>query len=328
LIISAKSFKIYLIIGLRGRAVFFRSRRSLMPRHVVVIGSSNTDIVIQADRLPRAGETVTGREIRIFPGGKGANQAVACRRLGAKTVFIARIGTDDYGNDQVKNLTEAGLSPEHLIRDDASPSGLALIAVDKKGQNQIIVVSGSNGRLRTQDINSRKEVIQTAGILVLQLEIPLECVNASLRLARRDGVLTLLNPAPFQPLDSRILRLCDFLVPNQTEAELLTGIRIRGLPSARRAAQALLRERVRHVIITMGEKGAYYDGEIYPARKVKAVDTTAAGDAFVGALAVEIAAGREIPDAIRFANLAASIAVTRPGAQTSIPGRAEVMALL
>ncbi len=299
-----------------------------MPRHVVVIGSSNTDMVIHADRLPRAGETVIGRDIRTFPGGKGANQAVACRRLGADTVFIARIGTDDYGNSQVESLMKAGLSPEYLLRDDPGPSGVAVIAVDKKGQNQIMVVPGSNGRLRTQDINSRKEVIQTAAILVIQLEIPLECVNASLRLARRDGVLTLLNPAPFRALDSKILRLCDFLVPNQSEAELLTGIRIRGLPSAKRAAQALVRERVRHVIITMGERGAYYDGEIYPARKVKAVDTTAAGDVFVGALAVEIAAGRGIPDAIRIANLAASIAVTKEGAQTSIPARAEIMALL
>jgi ribokinase len=299
-----------------------------MPRHVVVIGSSNTDIVISVDRLPRTGETVTGRDFKIYSGGKGANQAVALKRLGADTVFIARIGTDEYGNNQVASLLQAGLSIEHLVRNDPGPSGMALIAVDKKGNNQIYVVPGSNGRLRTQDINSRKEIIQTAVMLVVQLEIPIECVSSSLRLARRDGVYTLLNPAPFQKLDSKIIKLCDYLIPNQAEAELLTGVRIRGLPSAKKAAEILKRQGAKHVIITMGNRGAYYEETIYPARKVKAVDTTAAGDAFIGAFASEIAQRAQVPQAIRFANLTASLACTKPGAQSSLPTRSEVEALL
>ncbi len=299
-----------------------------MPRHVVVLGSSNTDIVVSVDRLPRTGETVIGRDIQIYSGGKGANQAVACKKLGADTVFIGKIGTDEYGSSQVEDLLKAGLSTEFLLRNDPGPSGLAIIAVDKKGNNQIVVVPGSNGRMRTQDINARKEIIQTAILMVVQLEIPMECVSSALRLARRDGVYTLLNPAPYQKLDSKILKLCDFLIPNESEAELLSGTRIRGLPSAQKAAEQLKKQGVKHVIITMGDRGAYYEGEIYPVRKVKAVDTVAAGDVFVGAFAAEIAQGSNLPEAINFANMAASISVTIHGAQSSIPTRADVAELL
>jgi ribokinase len=295
---------------------------------IIVIGSSNTDMVIKTQKLPVPGETILGGTFLMNPGGKGANQAVAAARLGGKVTFITKRGNDLFGNQAVGLLMREGIDTQFIVKDLEYPSGVALITVDSAGENSIVVAPGSNGNLLKDDI---PEEIFDSGkfdILLLQLEIPISTVEYSAVKASEAGVRVILNPAPACKLPDNLLKHVWLITPNETEAEAISGVKITDIPSAERAV-ALIHERgVTNVIITMGETGAYVKSEFYtglvPGVKVVPVDTTAAGDVFNGALAVAISEGKSLYDAVLYANKAASIAVTRMGAQASAPYRHEM----
>lgn len=303
-----------------------------MANRIVVVGSSNTDMIIQAARIPRPGETIIGGEFTMAAGGKGANQAVAAARAGGAVTFVARVGEDVFGEQAVKGFVADGINVDHVTRDKQAPSGVALIFVAADGENSIGVASGANGRVSADDVRAAAGAITGADVLVMQLETPLEAVQAAAELAAAQGVRVILNPAPAQPLDEKLLAYVSVLTPNETEAELLTGIKVDSETSAARAAEALRKKGVDMVIVTLGAKGVFvlcdeFSGAVsgFP---VKAVDTTAAGDVFNGALAVAMAEKRPLVDAIRFANAAAALSVTKLGAQPSAPTRAEIEAFL
>jgi ribokinase len=299
---------------------------------VVVVGSSNTDMILRVARLPRPGETLLGGLFSTAPGGKGANQAVAAARAGGRVAFVARLGQDALGDEALAGFKREGIASSHIVRDPSHPSGVALIFVAKDGENSIGVAGGANQLLSPRDIATASGLISTAQILLLQLETPIRTVETAARIAGRAHVPVILNPAPAQRLTDTLLQNVTVLTPNETEASMLTGIKVVDVPSAARAAKVLLRKGVRTVIITLGAKGALVanrEGEqLVPGFKVKAVDTTAAGDVFSGALAVRLAEGCALLDAVRFAHAAAAISVTRPGAQPSIPHRGEIIAML
>ena len=299
-----------------------------MKRTIVVLGSTNTDMVITGKKIPSPGETVCGGRFFMNPGGKGANQAVAVARLSAKKgtcVFIAKVGDDLFGRETAARLRRDGIVPR-LVVDRKEPSGTALILVDAKGQNVISVALGANGTLSPRDIDSFRKDIESAAALVMQLETPIETVEWAAKTAHDAGVPVILNPAPAQKLPKSLYSLVDWITPNETEAELLTGVRVLDAASAAKAAGVLKKRGVGHVVITMGARGAYCgdDRNIYPCSKVKAVDCVAAGDTFNGAFAVALSEGKTCAEAIAFAQRAASISVTRPGAQSSVPYRREV----
>lgn len=295
---------------------------------IVVIGSTNTDMVIKTEHLPTPGETILGGEFFMNPGGKGANQAVAASRLGGDVAFISKTGNDIFGEQSVENLRNEGVNTENMIVDPENPSGIALITVDSKAENCIVVAPGSNMTLKPGDIDKAVKQIEIAEIVLLQLEIPIETVEYAARIAYRNNKKVILNPAPAQKLSDSILKTIHILTPNETEAEILTGVKVTNTDTAEKAAQILKKKGVEIVIITMGANGAFIHtdslSELIPAPEVKAVDTTAAGDAFNGALAVAVSEGFNIREAVQFANKAASIAVTRLGAQASTPYRSEV----
>ena len=299
---------------------------------VIVIGSSNTDLVIKLDQLPRAGETRLGGELATVAGGKGANQAVAAARAGGRVVFIGRVGSDSFGKQAMAALRRDGIDVSRVVRDADSQSGAALILVDRKGRNLIAVAPGANARLSPKDVQGAKAVLAGASAVLLQLETPLATVENAAALAARAGACVILNPAPARLLPNRLLRNISILTPNETEAETLTGIAVHDDRSATRAAERLLARGVKTVIITLGARGAFVaDGQLrcrVPAIRTTAVDTTAAGDIFNGALAVALGEGRPILEAVRFANAAAAISVTRFGAQPSAPTRQEIDRLL
>lgn len=299
---------------------------------IVVVGSSNTDMIIKLDRIPRPGETILGGEFITAPGGKGANQAVGAARAGGDVTFIARVGRDMFGEQAVAGFIKDGIHVEHISRDKASPSGVALIFVAKDGENSIAVASGANAKLSPADIRKAKSAFAGAGVLVMQLETPLETVQAAAELAARAGLRVILNPAPARPLPDKLLRRVSILTPNETEAELLTGIKVASPAAAAQAAAQLRARGVQTVIITLGARGAFLAGadeqRLIPGFKVKPMDTTAAGDIFNGALAVALAEGQPLPAAIRFAHAAAAISVTRMGAQPSAPTRPEIKRFL
>jgi ribokinase len=303
-----------------------------MSGHIVVVGSLNMDLVVRSPRHPKPGETIIGGEFRTIPGGKGANQAVAAARLGAKVEMVGRVGADGFGNDLLANLRGVGVSTTCVKQDSAASSGVALIVVDARGQNTIVVASGANMDLTEGDVEAAALAFEGAAVILLQLESPLPAVARAASLARKRGARVILNPAPARPLDADMLALVDYLVPNESEAALLTGIEVQDSHSCKRAAVKLLKQGVGGVILTLGARGALLvnrDGVIrVPAFRVKAVDTTAAGDAFVGAFGVALAASQPPADAMRFASAAAAISVTRVGAQPSMPTRAEVEAFL
>ena len=297
-------------------------------KRIIVIGSSNTDMVIKTEKLPAPGETILGGKFLMNPGGKGANQAVAASRLGGKITFITKRGNDLFGNQAVGLLMREGVDIKYIVKDPDLPSGVALITVDSTGENSIVVAPGSNGNLLKEDIPS---VIFDTGkfeILLLQLEIPIETVEYSAVTASEHGIKVILNPAPARKLSDNLLKHTWLITPNETEAETITGVIITDIPSAERAAELIQERGVKNVIITLGEAGAYIKSENYtgliPGIKVKPVDTTAAGDVFNGALAVAISEGSDLKDAVIFANKAASISVTRMGAQASAPYRNEI----
>jgi ribokinase len=299
---------------------------------IVVIGSSNTDMIVSLDRLPQPGETVLGGDFQTSAGGKGANQAVSAARAGGDVTFIARLGQDSWGDKALAGFVQDHINVQHVIRDASSPSGVALIFVSRSGQNSIAVAGGANNRLSPSDIKKAARTIAAAAMIVLQLETPLETVAAAIALAAQKGVPVILNPAPAQHLPEDILRLISILTPNETEAELLTGIKIRHTKAAAKAAEFLLKKGVKTVIVTLGAKGAWLATQDIrqhiPGFQVKAVDATAAGDTFNGALAVALAEGQSLLQAVRFANAAAALSATKKGAQLSIPSRKQIDAFL
>lgn len=293
---------------------------------IVVLGSTNTDMVISGAKIPVPGETVCGGSFMMNPGGKGANQAVAVARLSARRrqcVFIAKVGDDLFGRDTARRLKAEGIDAR-LIVDKTAASGTALILVDRKGQNCISVALGANGTLSLEDVAPFASDIERADALLLQLETPLETVLWAARTAHAKGVHVILNPAPAAKLPRELYACLDWITPNETEAELLTGVKVADLASARAAERVLKRRGVAHVAITLGAKGCYAAGRIHPCVKVKSVDTVAAGDTFNGAFVVALAEGKGVDEAIAFAQAAAARAVTRPGAQSSVPFRREV----
>lgn len=299
---------------------------------VLVIGSSNTDLVIKAARIPKPGETILGGEFARAAGGKGANQAVAAARAGGAVTFIARVGRDSNGEAALTGFVADGINVKHVVHDPTRPSGVALIFVGKNGENSIAVASGANDKLSPADVRQAKAAFRRVRVVLLQLETPLKTVEASIALAAAVGVRVVLNPAPARPLPAQLLKCIYLITPNQSEAELITGVAVTSETTAAQAADKLLARGVQNVIITMGARGAFMAGknlrQLMPGFKVTAVDATGAGDVFSGALVVALAEGRSLPEAARFASAAAAISVTRFGAQPSAPTRQEIEAVL
>jgi len=297
-------------------------------RSIVVVGSSNTDMIIRVPRIPRAGETLLGGEFLTAAGGKGANQAVGAARAGGKVAFIARVGRDAFGDQAIVGLLRDGIDVSRVFRDKLTPSGVALIFVAQDGENSIAVAGGANAKLSPSDVKKAAGVIRSAGLLVAQLETPLATVTAAVELAVKAGVPVILNPAPARPLPNSLLERISILTPNETEAELLTGIKVTDAAAAAKACSKLRSRGVGIVILTLGERGAFLADangrRLVPGFKVKTVDSTAAGDIFNGALSVALAEGKAVFDAVGFANAAAALSVTRLGAQPSAPSRADI----
>lgn len=309
-------------------------RKEQAAKKVLVIGSLNTDLVVRVNRFPREGETLVGDSFQQFLGGKGANQAVSAARLGAQVAMVGRLGVDGFGDAQIAGLEADGIDTSGILRDPEAPSGIASITVDSTGKNRIIIVPGANMRCSVEDVDAARDRITEADILLLQLEIPVESVARAIQIAAEVGTPVILNPAPAQAVDPALLANVDYLTPNEVEAEQLTGISVKSPVDAGRAAAQLLSYGVGGVVITLGERGAVVVEKggaapvLMPAFSVDAVDTVAAGDAFNGALAVCLAQGAPLVEAARYAAAVAAIAVTRPGAQASLPYRSEVEAFL
>jgi len=290
---------------------------------ILVIGSSNTDMIVKTERFPLPGETILGGNFFMFPGGKGANQAVAAARLGAEVCFICKVGGDIFGQKALDGFINEKIDTQYCIKAQDLASGVALIIVNEAGENEIVVAPGANNNLTTSDIDESQAAITESEIILLQLETPIETVEYTINKAAKAGKKVVLNPAPAQSINSEVYRSLFLITPNETEAKILTGIPVYDLESADHAAQELLNKGVQNVIITMGSKGAFFKNTIekifVPAQNVKAIDTTAAGDVFNGALVVGISRGLGWQEAIEFANAAAGISVTRMGAQASAP---------
>ena len=297
---------------------------------IVVVGSLNADLVVRTPRFPAPGETTTGTDFAVYPGGKGANQAVAAARLGACVVMVGRVGRDDHGRLLRRSLTAAGVDAEPVTDDEDAATGVAVITIDASGQNQIVLAPGANARLRPEDVEGRRSVIEGAAVVLLQFEVPLETVEAAARIAHGAGVAVVLDPAPARPEALALLPLASFVTPNETELRILAAAPAGPTTPEEAAllARSLLERGARCVIAKLGRAGAIAvsgDGEwTWPGHSVQAVDTTAAGDAWNGAFAVALAEGRALQDAGAFATAAAAISVTRPGAQPSMATRDEV----
>ena len=303
-------------------------------KNIVVIGSTNTDMVVKASHLPAGGETVLGGEFMMNAGGKGANQAVAAARYGNRVVFVAKTGNDLFGERVRSSLREDDIVTDYVSVDPLHPSGVALITIDARAENCIVVASGANMYLSTADVDAAREEISAADVVLMQLESPIETVTYAARMAAEAGVKVVLNPAPApdKPLPEELMRSLYLITPNRSEASRLSGIEVKDMESAREAAKAILDRGPQSVIITLGGDGSLvYDGQEFTfieATKVEALDTTAAGDTFNGVLATMVAEGRNLIDAAREASLAAAISVTRMGAQPAAPTRAEVAAMV
>lgn len=304
--------------------------------HIVVVGSLNIDLVIKVPVIPKPGETVLGGEFATFPGGKGANQAVAAARLGGRVSMVGRVGRDSFGEQLLESLSREGVEISHVGVDTKHATGVALITVDHSGQNNIAVASGANYTLTKEHVISALGSIEQLDLLVMPLETPMETIETAAFLAKKRRAKILLNPAPAQPLTNDLLALIDVLVPNEHEAAQLTGFGFSGDEEAGHAAKELLDRGTGSVVLTLGARGALVlekSGETVTYSRqdpftVTVVDTTAAGDAFVAALAVGLGEGRSLTEAARFANAAGALTVTKPGAQPSLPKRSEVEDLL
>ncbi len=297
---------------------------------VVVVGSANVDLVVRVPRFPGPGETTTGDDFAVHPGGKGANQAFAAGRLGARVHMVGRVGSDDQGRLLRASLEGAGVDTAALEVDAGAPTGVALITIDASGQNQIVIVPGANGRLCPEDMERERDLISSAGLLLLQLEVPLPTVEAAARLGRAGGAVVILDPAPARVECLKLLPLVDYVTPNETELATLVGSpgQRLGRAEALGLARSLLAWGPRRVVAKLGAEGAFCisaGGErSWPGLAVSAVDTTGAGDVWNGAFATALAEGADEGEAGEFANTAAAISVTRAGAQPSMPTRAEV----
>ena len=299
-----------------------------MKNPVVVIGSSNTDMVLKTSRFPRPGETILGGEYFVFQGGKGANQAVAAARLGGSVSFICKVGKDAFGDGAIEHYSREGINVNSVLTDATAPTGVALITVNTQGENMIIVASGANAMLSVRDMENAESILAASDWLVTQLETPLPVIEYLATYARQNKKKLILNPAPAAPLPPAVYEDLFLITPNETETELLTGIEVSDEPSAMKAALFFKSLGVQNVIITMGSKGAYvhtseFNG-IIESSKVEVIDTTAAGDVFNGALVVALSEEKRWKEAVRFAARAAAISVTRMGAQTSAPFRKEI----
>lgn len=304
-----------------------------MKSKILVVGSLNMDISIRLARIPVVGETVLGDSLVFTPGGKGANQACAAGKLGGDAAMLGCVGGDDFGNIQKKSLREAGVDVSRLKTSPASPTGTAIILVDKQGNNDIVVVPGANGECDTAYIRENDPLILSASILLLQMEIPWETIGYVIRRAHTLGKRIILNPAPAPDLlPDEILGMVDFITPNENELAQLSGSPTRTMDEIRAAADALLARGARNVLVTLGKRGVFLanggGAAVYPTTDLRAVDTTGAGDTFNGAFLVALSEGKTVEEAIRFGNAASSISVTRKGAQESIPTRQEVDKLL
>jgi ribokinase len=303
-----------------------------MGKKILVIGSANVDFILRIPRFHKAGETILGEDAVTAFGGKGANQAIAAKRLGGTVDFLTALGDDAHGKAYRKYLIRSGFKPRFLLTEAKKPTGMALIEIAPGGENRIIVSPGANGALSPRHLKEAGQIWAGVGVLVVQLETPSETVRAALEAAKRKRILTILNPGPARRLSTRVMSMVDYLVPNETEAQEIAGVKISEEESLSKAASELLGQGAKNVIITLGEKGAYFKNRLEEIRveafRVKAVDTTAAGDAFVGALAWGLSQGMDMEEMLIHANAAGALTATRLGAQPSLPTIAEVRRFL
>jgi ribokinase len=299
---------------------------------VVVIGSLNMDLVARVSRMPGKGETLTGSDFRTIPGGKGANQAVAAGKLGANVAMVGRVGMDGFGEELTQNLNRCGVETERVKADAGAPTGVALITVDDQAENSIVVIPGANGRCQASDVDEAEVLIARAGVVMLQLEVPLEVVERAAEVAGWHGVPVLLDPAPARALPGDLWPKLAIVTPNEGEATMLAGITVNDVASAGKAGEWFLGRGVKRAIIKLGARGAVIcDSEAgncriehVPGYPVKAIDTTAAGDAFAGGLARTLVNGASLREAVQFANAVGALSATKLGAQASMPSLAEV----
>lgn len=295
---------------------------------IIVIGSSNTDMIVKAKQLPVPGETILGENFLINPGGKGANQAIAAKRLGGDVTFITKVGNDLFGMQAYEIYRSEYINTGYVFKDLDNPSGVALISVDSMGENCIIVAGGSNMRLSPEDIDKAEQAIKECDLVLIQLEIPLETVEYAVDLAHRHGKKIILNPAPATSLSNDLLKKLYAILPNKIEAQMLSGIQVTDEKSAYEASYAISKKGIDNVVITLGKAGAFVKEDdnyrMIPVKEVETIDTTGAGDVFCGAISVYLSEGYSLMDSVAFANMAASISVTRIGAQSAIPFRREV----
>lgn len=299
---------------------------------LTVIGSLMMDLVVRTSRIPVAGETVIGTSFGRFPGGKGANQAVAAARLGAVVTMIGKAGADDFGREMRGVLKQEQVDVGHVLEDEHNSTGVAFIMVDESGENRIVIVPGANLAYSLRDLCAVESIISSSDLIMMQMEIDMPVIEAGVALAHKHGVPIILDPAPAKELPDKVLSRIAYLTPNETETEILTGIKVTDVVTAKEGAQELLAKGVQNVVITLGEKGVLVanqrDFEYIPGYNVESLDTVAAGDAFNGALAVGIARAKSLRDATRFANAAGALAVTKSGAIPSLPTTDEVAQFL
>ena len=302
-----------------------------MTAKIIVVGSLSVDMIIQSSHLPKPGETIVGGTYIQVTGGKGANQAVGASRLGADVSMVGRIGSDANGDIVRENLTIDGVNQDHVKSDSEGATAIAFILVDEAGENSIVVASGANMELTTADVDEAAGLFDSAEILLLQLESPIETITHAAQLAQQKGVTVILNPAPAQPLPEALLSAVDVLIPNETEAAMLSGMSVDTLEEAEAAGKKLLETVKGSVILTLGGRGSLVvtaeSAELVPAFKVDVLDTTAAGDSFVGGFAVALAEGKSLAEAARFGNATGGLATTKMGAQTSLPTRTDADAI-
>jgi ribokinase len=295
---------------------------------IAVVGSANVDLTTFNDVFPQPGETIFGRKFDLGFGGKGANQAVAARLCGATVGMVANVGRDLFGPATIKNFESQGIDATHVRIAEGVSSGVAPIFVDPSGQNRIIVVKGANDTLLPEDVDAAAPMLRMADVIIIQFEIPLRTVYHTVNFARANGIRCIVNPAPAQPIDCKQISAADYFIPNESEAETITGMPVHSIDEAKKCAEFLLREGLRRVVITLGERGCLAVGpdrrELIPAFKVQAVDTTGAGDAFIGSFAVFLSEGLPEDEALLRANLYAALSTTRVGTQKSFCNRAEL----
>jgi ribokinase len=303
----------------------------MQEKKIVVIGSCNTDMTIKADRLPVPGETILGGTFFMNPGGKGANQAVAAARMGGNVTLISKTGNDVFGKQSVMLFAAENIKTNYIFTDPKHPSGVALITVDSNGENCIVVASGANAYLTPADIDTTITAIEGSELILMQLEIPIETVEYVAELAASKGIKVILNPAPARALSNALLKNLYIIIPNKSEAEILSGIKVTDIESAKQAAEIISTKGVDIVVITLGSQGAlikeYADYHFVEAYQVNAVDTTAAGDTFCGTVCVGLSEGKSILDSVKMAARSSALTVTRMGAQASLPYRSELLSV-